>query len=292
MISYNYDAWGNYNIVYHTDTTPSAVVYNPFRYRGYYFDRDLSLYYVNTRYYDAQIGRWINADSSVSAGQGLNGYNMFLYGGNNPVQTRYISAGGTSKASMTMPGASSFSSYSSGASSTSTRTSIEFPGINLLALGIDFVTSGSGAVRALSWLKKNPEFDDFLYSAYGISKSTILQNLNTPIKNVGTVLGIGFVAYDTCSAFLSHINSGNSLEQAAASGLVTAGAGAFNIWASAKIGAYVGSAISGGYGFWIGWGAGLITSVVIDGILYTEIDGMSLAECIEADIQAFLEYYF
>ena len=185
---------------------------------------------------------------------------------------------------MTMPGASSFSSYSSGASSTSIRTSIEFPGINLLALGIDFATSASGAVRASSWLKKNPEFDDFLYSAYGISKSTILQNLNTPIKKVGTAFGIGFVAYDTCYAFLSHINSGNSLEQAAASGLVTAGAGAFNIWASAKIGAYVGSVIPGFGGSFVGFVSGILAGVVIDGILYTEINGQSLAGCIEADI--------
>ena len=36
---------------------------NPFMYRGYYYDHDLGMYYLNSRYYDQNIGRFINADS-------------------------------------------------------------------------------------------------------------------------------------------------------------------------------------------------------------------------------------
>ena len=57
----------------------------PLRYRGYYYDRETGFYYLNSRYYDPKIGRFINADSYVSTGQGIVGYNMFAYCGNNPV---------------------------------------------------------------------------------------------------------------------------------------------------------------------------------------------------------------
>ncbi len=59
--------------------------FNPLRYRGYYYDRETGFYYLNSRYYDPKIGRFINADSYVSTGQGIVGYNMFAYCGNNPV---------------------------------------------------------------------------------------------------------------------------------------------------------------------------------------------------------------
>ena len=43
------------------------------------------LYYLQTRYYDPEVGRFINADAYVSTGQGVLGNNMYLYCGNNPV---------------------------------------------------------------------------------------------------------------------------------------------------------------------------------------------------------------
>ena len=65
-------------------TTPAQ--YNPFRYRGYYYDADLGLYYLNSRYYDSVVGRFINPDS-VMAGVGgdLRGSNLYAYCFNNPV---------------------------------------------------------------------------------------------------------------------------------------------------------------------------------------------------------------
>ena len=52
---------------------------------GYYYDSDLGFYYLQSRYYDPGVKRFINADGYVSTGQGLLGYNMFSYCGNNPV---------------------------------------------------------------------------------------------------------------------------------------------------------------------------------------------------------------
>ena len=79
---YVYDAWGNHTITLDTDGIGAL---NSIRYRSYYFDTETGLYYLNSRYYDPVTCRFINADELVSTGQGLLGYNMFAYGGNNPV---------------------------------------------------------------------------------------------------------------------------------------------------------------------------------------------------------------
>ncbi len=86
VISYSYDAWGNCTTTNHNISgTNSYATYNPFRYRGYYYDSELGFYYLNSRYYDSAVGRFINADTLVSTGQGILGYNMFAYCNNEPV---------------------------------------------------------------------------------------------------------------------------------------------------------------------------------------------------------------
>ena len=92
VVSYTYDAWGNpYEPVYCYNSGVSAadranVELNPFRYRGYYYDSETGFYYVSSRYYDPEIGRWINADSVIAeVGGSVQGYNLFAYCFNNPV---------------------------------------------------------------------------------------------------------------------------------------------------------------------------------------------------------------
>ena len=58
---YSYDAWGACTVVADASECSVAAV-NPFRYRGYYFDVDISLYYIQSRYYDPVVGRFVNAD--------------------------------------------------------------------------------------------------------------------------------------------------------------------------------------------------------------------------------------
>ncbi len=58
---------------------------NPFRYRGYYFDAETGLYYLQNRYYDPKTCRFINADNQLSTGGDLLGSNLFVYCGSNPV---------------------------------------------------------------------------------------------------------------------------------------------------------------------------------------------------------------
>lgn len=87
--SYNYGAWGNYSV--HDDKgakiTKATFIghINPLRYRGYYYDRETRLYYLQSRYYDFANCRFINADGLFT--DGFIGANLFAYCANNPVNT-------------------------------------------------------------------------------------------------------------------------------------------------------------------------------------------------------------
>ena len=85
LISYKYDAWGKTTITYSNSGDSTTAVNNSITYRGYYYDKDLGLYYLQSRYYDPVVKRFINADGYISTGSGLLGYNMFAYCNNNPV---------------------------------------------------------------------------------------------------------------------------------------------------------------------------------------------------------------
>ena len=84
VVSYSYDAWGNALSVTGTLSETLGSV-NPLRYRGYVYDTDTGLFYLQSRYYNPEIGRFINADALVSTVQGFIGNNMYAYCGNNPV---------------------------------------------------------------------------------------------------------------------------------------------------------------------------------------------------------------
>ena len=58
---------------------------NPLRYRGYYYDSETGFYYLQSRYYDPENHRFINADSYQSTGYGFVGTNMFAYCNNSPI---------------------------------------------------------------------------------------------------------------------------------------------------------------------------------------------------------------
>ena len=80
---YSYDAWGKCAIK--TNVSGIAAI-NPFRYRGYYLDDETGLYYLNARYYDPEVGRFISRDSIEYANpETINGLNLYAYCLNNPV---------------------------------------------------------------------------------------------------------------------------------------------------------------------------------------------------------------
>ena len=86
---YVYDAWGRPISI--TDGKGKDVSgdpghianRNPLRYRGYYYDQETGFYYLQSRYYDPVLCRFINADDYASTGLGFIGCNMFAYCNNN-----------------------------------------------------------------------------------------------------------------------------------------------------------------------------------------------------------------
>ena len=59
---------------------------NPIRYRSYYYDRETGLYFLVNRYYDPEVGRFINADDvSFIQPETINGLNLYVYCLNNPI---------------------------------------------------------------------------------------------------------------------------------------------------------------------------------------------------------------
>lgn len=91
IITYEYDSWGKLisikdeqgnNI---TNDTNSIGYKNPYRYRGYRYDNETGLYYLQSRYYDPEIGRFIGADDLLATSCGVLEHNMYAYCNNNPI---------------------------------------------------------------------------------------------------------------------------------------------------------------------------------------------------------------
>lgn len=80
---YEYDAWGNHKILTNIDNIANI---NPFRYRSYYYDNETQLYWLFSRYYDPETGRFISLDSIEYLDPGsINGLNLYCYCMNNPI---------------------------------------------------------------------------------------------------------------------------------------------------------------------------------------------------------------
>lgn len=84
VASYNYNAWGSCTVYNSSDAAIGDL--NPLRYRGYYYDAETGFYYLQSRYYDPAICRFINADTfATTDANGFLSANMFAYCENNPI---------------------------------------------------------------------------------------------------------------------------------------------------------------------------------------------------------------
>ena len=87
VVQYQYDSWGK--LLGITGSFASTIgKRNPFRYRGYYYDDETGMYYLQSRYYDSEIKRFICADKYASTGLNLCACNMYVYCYNNPILFR------------------------------------------------------------------------------------------------------------------------------------------------------------------------------------------------------------
>ncbi len=90
MVKYVYSAWGKCKVLDANGAEITNATHignrNPFRYRGYYLDTNTGLYYLKSRFYDPETGRFLNADTiDYLEPDAVNGLNLYAYCGNNPV---------------------------------------------------------------------------------------------------------------------------------------------------------------------------------------------------------------
>ena len=85
VVSYGYDAWGA-PLWCTGELAETLGKVQPFRYRGYVFDEETGLYYLQSRYYNPRWGRFVNADALITDNTGLLCQNLFAYCCNEPVR--------------------------------------------------------------------------------------------------------------------------------------------------------------------------------------------------------------
>lgn len=82
VVEYRYSTYGQ--VTYSTNSNLANI--NPYRYRSYYYDSESKFYYCNSRYYNPEICRWINADNiNYLDYSSINGVNLYAYCGNNSI---------------------------------------------------------------------------------------------------------------------------------------------------------------------------------------------------------------
>lgn len=82
VAEYTYDSFGN---IVSFQETEKVKLYNILFYRGYCYDRETDMYYLKSRYYVPEWGRFLNADQYVDTGTGVLGTNMYAYCENDPI---------------------------------------------------------------------------------------------------------------------------------------------------------------------------------------------------------------
>ena len=86
MVKYTYNACGNIVTEVLECNANALAELNPFRYRGYYYDIETELYFLKSRYYDPELGRFMTIDDvSYLDPDTINGLNLYAYCGNNSI---------------------------------------------------------------------------------------------------------------------------------------------------------------------------------------------------------------
>ena len=205
VVTYTYDAWGN-----PLTTTGSLATtlgaQNPLRYRGYVYDTETGLYYLQSRYYNPGWGRFINVDSQLNCSMDIGGCNAFAYCLNNPVNMADIDGHVPKWLSGALTVVSGITQAISGAALISV---MGFTGIGalvggaLLANGAATIASGIGM------------FSNDLFGT-NIPEENILR---TAARKVGRAIGgergekVGAAAYDTANFLATAYSIGGGVKE-------------------------------------------------------------------------------
>lgn len=210
IVRYYYDAFGNRSTDYGTSDLFQLIVKiscsscNVFGYRGYCYDADTGLYYLQSRYYDPETGRFINADdtSYLNATGTVLGCNLFAYCENDPVNN--IDPEGTISINSVLSISSVVSSVLSVLGTFALIAFKQTPWMKFISWAIAAVAIVSNVGSYISALKSAKKFYGEKSKNYKnlIKYNTALLIANVAAVIIGEVLSIKYVVkYSTTIAF-------------------------------------------------------------------------------------------
>ena len=195
---YEYDAWGKIL----SQGGSELLTINPFRYRGYYYDEETGLYYLNSRYYDPETGRFISPDSLKYLEPAFNnGLNMYIYSYNKPVAYKHTTKDRRNSKNDRI-----------GIRNTSVRINWENNWVQIpvwmssLMAGSDFGASIAPAARTLYQYIRYPGISD-LNKLYGVK--FVPGKLNT----ICSAIGYGLLVINVGLSALSNFSNNNLTSQ-------------------------------------------------------------------------------
>ena len=260
VVEYRYDAYGNCTVANSTTDYALATV-NPIRYRGYYYDQETGLYFLNARYYSPEWRRFISPNNASTLNpQTVNGLNLYVYNGNNPLSIQHSPSASVSKASI------NFAIYKSPVISKQNSSSNNWiklaPIPSWVGETIDIADFGfsSSIVGLTAW---------YTFKYPGVADLMKLDGITSiPGKYSDWVEGLGytFVFVETGLDLYSNWQQGQNAGYILASGAYTLGTGLTITWGSAKVGAYVGLHIGGPVGLAVGGMLGILMGIVLDSL--------------------------
>ena len=275
MVRYRYDGWGNHKVMNPDGSKNESDTFigniNPFRYRGYYYDVETGLYYLKTRYYDPETGRFITIDDvSYLAPDTINGLNLYAYCGNNPVMN--VDPDGNSSVSI------------------STIVDV---------LSVLFEVGIGGSFALVGHIVKNaPRPNNIGKGIFSKNQTAYLGKLSKAAKILGNISN----AISIISTIISVIDgikigidrgysTGRIISNAITDTLVFGGT-TFVLGAiGAKIGGLLGSALPG-LGNVIGAFAGFILGIGMGLLLDLQINGKSILDHIRDGVYTFWNWLF
>lgn len=298
VIEYKYDAWGKLlsNLPFADDNTACiAAKYNPFIYKGYYYDVETNLFLITSRYYSPELGRFIQpADVSTLNPSSINGLNLYSYANNNPIGIIYSSSSvgfgtnGGMVCSLSLGGSTGSGTMGSTSSSWFTTLPAVSETLKHISKVNDVFSAVSHSFMVGKYLFGNGKLHTLSYlDDMRIVGANPAKGLHSLQPKWLKIMGYAFSAIDGMIAIYDNLQQGNSWGQSLLDGALSFGKSAASAWVGGFVGANVGGMIGAALGsiipipgvgtfigFAVGTGAGIVVSWFVDDVLGLLKDGL------------------